>query len=98
MNRERARDRGASRRQRSAAASPTNFQRLDLGRKNRILFFSGLGAIVLGFLLLSRGDITLAPILLVVGYIVLIPWALVAKSRSDRAGTKPAQSRQPRGE
>jgi hypothetical protein len=97
MNRER-KERAQSRRQRSAPAAASGvFQRLDLGRKNWILFGSGLGAIVLGFVLLSQGDITLAPILLVVGYIVLIPWALVARSRAERP-TRPADSRGSGGE
>jgi hypothetical protein len=94
MNRERKSTQ--SRRQRTAPAATSSFQRLDLGRKNWILFGSGLGAILLGFVLLSQGDITLAPILLVVGYIVLIPWALVAR-RPD-GGPKPADSRGSGGE
>lgn len=82
MNRERKDRPGQSRRQKGAPAASAAFQRLELGRKNWILFGSGLGAIALGFLFLSQGDITVAPVLLVVGYIVLIPWALVAR-RSD---------------
>ena len=94
MNRERKS--AQSRRQKTAPAAAGSFQRLDLGRKNCILFGSGLGAILLGFVLLSQGDITLAPILLVVGYIVLIPWALVA--RRTQEGPKPAESRGSGGE
>jgi hypothetical protein len=46
-------------------------------RKNIVLFGSGIGAIVLGYVLLSQGDITLAPILLVAGYCALIPLAFI---------------------
>jgi len=46
-------------------------------RKNVGLFGVGLGSVALGYLLLSRGDITLAPILLVAGYCVLIPLAFI---------------------
>jgi hypothetical protein len=46
-------------------------------RKNIALFGSGLLAIVIGYILLSQGDITLAPILLVVGYCALIPLAFI---------------------
>jgi len=94
MNRER---KGVqSRRQRSASAATGSFQRLDLGRKNWILFGAGLAAIILGFVLLSQGDITLAPILLVVGYVVLIPWALVA--RRPEENPQPADARGSGGE
>jgi hypothetical protein len=52
---------------------------LPFGRKNYILF--GLAAIVIlaGYIALSRGSITLAPILLLTGYLVLIPWGILAK-------------------
>lgn len=57
------------------------------GRKNYILFGVALVVIVIGFFFLSTGDITLAPILLVAGYCVLVPWAIMAK---DKAKTAPA--------
>lgn len=37
------------------------------------LFFGGMAAIVVGYIMLATGDITIAPILLVLGYCVLIP-------------------------
>jgi hypothetical protein len=46
-------------------------------RRNIGLLGSGLAAVAVGFLLLSQGDVTLAPILLVVGYCVLIPLAFI---------------------
>jgi len=42
-------------------------------RFNWKLFGAGLVAIVVGFVLLATNDITIAPILLVLGYCVLIP-------------------------
>lgn len=42
-----------------------------------ILAGVGLVSIVAGFVLLSGGSITLAPILLVAGYVVLVPLAIV---------------------
>jgi hypothetical protein len=59
-------------------------QILRLERKNWILFGAGLASVALGFLLLRFGDITVAPILLVAGYLVLIPWALVARSKATK--------------
>jgi hypothetical protein len=46
-------------------------------RRNVALLGAGLGAAALGYVLLSRGDITLAPLLLVAGYCVLIPLAFI---------------------
>ncbi len=47
--------------------------------KSRALLFWGLAAasLVGGYLDLARGGETLAPILLVVGYVVLIPLAIL---------------------
>jgi hypothetical protein len=43
-------------------------------------------AIVSGYVLLDRGSITAAPILLVFGYVVLIPAALLVGLRERRNG------------
>lgn len=45
--------------------------------RNVGLFGGGLGAVAVGYVLLSQGDITLAPVLLVAGYCVLIPLAFI---------------------
>ena len=50
----------------SLAFSTTNF----------VLFAVGLLVIIAGWLFLGKGSITLAPILLVIGYCVIIPLAL----------------------
>jgi len=41
------------------------------------LFGAGLAAIVVGYVLLALNDITIAPILLVLGYCVLVPLAFL---------------------
>ena len=41
------------------------------------LFAVGMAAIVLGYILLSINDITFAPLLLVLGYCVLVPLAFL---------------------
>jgi len=53
---------------------------LTFGRKNYILFGLAALSIVAGYITLSTGSITLAPILLLLGYLVLIPWGILAKS------------------
>ena len=67
---------------RRAARSRERNRRRDAGslrfsRKNGILGLAGLLVIVLGYALLAQGSITAAPLLLVLGYLVLLPLALV---------------------
>ena len=50
---------------------------LRFSRVNAILGVAGLAAIALGYVLLSNGSITAAPVLLVLGYVVLVPLALI---------------------
>lgn len=52
---------------------------LPFGRKNYIIFGLAALTIIGGYLSLSAGSITLAPILLLLGYLVLIPWGILAK-------------------
>ena len=44
---------------------------------NGALGAAGIGAIVLGYYLLAQGSITAAPLLLVLGYVVLLPLAII---------------------
>ena len=52
-----------------------------LGRRNWISFGVALLVIVIGYVFLANGSITLAPLLLVVGYCVLIPYAILARDK-----------------
>ena len=54
-------------------------KRLAFTRRNWTMLLIGVFTIILGFYILSRGSITLAPILLVVGYCVIIPLAILIK-------------------
>ncbi len=54
------------------------------GKRNYLVFALALVVITIGYVALGQGSITLAPILLVLGYCVLIPIALLIK---DRPGT-----------
>lgn len=53
--------------------------RLQFSAKNYALLALGLVVIVLGFITLSRGSMTLAPILLVLGYCVIIPVGILLR-------------------
>ena len=44
---------------------------------NGILAAAGILTVALGFFLLSEGSITAAPLLLVLGYVVLLPLAII---------------------
>ena len=62
-------------------------------RKNWSLFALGLGLIGLGYVFLSIPpadgflSLTLAPLLLVAGYCVVIPLSILAKDRPDKEST-----------
>lgn len=56
------------------------------GPVNIGLFGVGVLAIVVGFVFLARGSLTLAPVLLVGGYCVLIPASLLVRGRSTNEG------------
>lgn len=44
---------------------------------NAILAGAGLVSLVAGYVLLAQGSITAAPLLLVLGYVVLLPLAII---------------------
>ena len=48
------------------------------------LFIAGLTAVIVGYIALAGGSMTLAPALLVAGYCLLIPWALFRLGHSRR--------------
>ena len=56
---------------------------LPFGPKNYAIMGAGLLAIILGYISLGSGSITLAPILLVIGYCVLFPVGIILKGRPD---------------
>ena len=55
---------------------------LGFGRLNYILMAIGLGMIIIGYVFLATGDITVAPILLVIGYCGVLPAAILIRDRS----------------
>ncbi len=63
------------------------------GARNYIFFGAAMVSIILGYITLGQGSITLAPILLVLGYCVLVPVSLIIKGEpgedeSEVAGPK----------
>ncbi len=53
---------------------------------NYILFTVGLLDIVLGWFLLRGGRITIAPIMLILGYCVIIPMAIILRRKQPDNG------------
>ncbi len=66
---------------RGTGQRPTEPQGVEIpfGKKNYIIFGVAAVVILAGYVLLSKGSITVAPILLLLGYLVLIPMGILAK-------------------
>ena len=56
------------------------------GPTNNLLLGLGLAALTAGYLVLSKGSTTLAPILLVAGYCGFIPASLLIRRRAQGSG------------
>ncbi len=56
------------------------------GTVNSLVLAAGVVLVVAGFFTLSRGSLTLAPLLLVLGYVGFIPASLVIRGRSQGSG------------
>jgi hypothetical protein len=56
------------------------------GKTNYLIFGAALVAIIIGYITLAQGSMTLAPILLVLGYCVLIPLSLLIRSKDVDSG------------
>jgi hypothetical protein len=56
------------------------------GLANSVLLALGVGVLAVGYVTLSRGSITLSPVLLVFGYCVLIPGSLLFRGRKTGSG------------
>jgi len=68
--------------------SPDKTTRWPFGPKNYILFGVAMVVLIIGFVLLGYGSMTLAPILLVLGYCVLIPLAIIVKDRPEETSSE----------
>jgi hypothetical protein len=56
------------------------------GMLNSIFLGVGIGALIIGYLALSKGSTTLAPVALVAGYCLFIPASLLIRGRGQRTG------------
>ena len=67
------------------------FEGWAFGKTNYIIFTVGLFSLILGYYLMASGSVnsfqslTLSPILLFLGYIIIIPFALVYREKIDES-------------
>lgn len=73
------------------------FRPAGLGPLNLVLLGAALVCLVVGYVLLDRGSITAAPVLLVLGYAVLIPAGLLIGSRARRSESEERAGGAPTG-
>jgi hypothetical protein len=62
---------------RGAAGAAGGAEPLRFSGVNLVLAVAGLAVVALGYYLLAQGSITAAPLLLVLGYVVLLPLAII---------------------
>ena len=72
-----------SRQQRKPAEAGLGF---NWGLANSLLLGTALAVLAAGYLALAKGSVTLAPVLLVLGYCGLIPAALLVRGRAQGSG------------
>ena len=90
MANQRRRDRQRNRNRASARGQASEIQfSLPYDRRNGSVFIAAIATIIVGYICMSQPPVdgflslTLAPILLVIGYVFLIPMSLLMKSQKD---------------
>jgi hypothetical protein len=69
------------------------FEKWSFSSKNYAIFGVGLIVIILGYFIMATGTVnsfqslTLAPIMLFIGYIIIIPFALIYREKSDTSSS-----------
>lgn len=74
----------------TAASRPQGEGTVRFSMSNWILLAAGLVCIVLGYVLLNGGSVDLAPALLVLGYVVLIPLGIIWQGKEKERTEKGA--------
>ena len=70
-------------------SAPRLLAKFDISHRNILIYAAGLAVLVLGYILLSIGPWdnplgrTAAPIVLLIGYLVIIPWAILAAGKRE---------------
>ncbi|MBN1327448.1 MAG: hypothetical protein JW996_05825 [Candidatus Cloacimonetes bacterium] len=53
------------------------------GRLNLILLLAGIITVAAGYIIMSTGDKTLSPVLLIIAYVIIFPAAILIKSKNS---------------
>ena len=61
---------------------------LELGSRNVLMLVAGIVIITVGYFLLGHGSITAAPVLLVLGYCVVVPLSIILWVRRPGTGNQ----------
>jgi len=69
----------------------------DFGKRNYIFLGIGLFLIIVGFIVMGTGDITISPIMLVLGYCVAIPLGILLPAQKGEKNQPAAPSSSERG-
>ena len=72
-----------------------NNDRLQLGPVNFIILGVAAVLLILGYVIMSANEITISPLLLILAYVVLIPFGLLYKA-NPRIEAWPCSQRRPR--
>ncbi len=70
----------------SGTAAPEADLGFSWGMLNSVLLGLGVAVLIAGYMSLSKGSLTLAPMLLVSGYCVLIPASLLVRGTGPTSG------------
>tara|TARA_B100002052_G_C15794891_1_gene558149 strand:+ start:906 stop:1160 length:255 start_codon:yes stop_codon:yes gene_type:complete len=79
--------------QKGESNSNTIFNSWSFSKLNYYLFFAGIISIIIGYVIMALGEtysfqsLTLAPVILIIGYLVLIPSALIYKDKEKIKGS-----------
>jgi len=52
-------------------------EKINLGKRNICLLATGIALVIIGYIFMSLGDRIISPILLILGYAVIIPLSLL---------------------
>ena len=73
------------------------YNALPFSKRNYQIFFLGLGVIIAGYLVMASGEtysfrsLTLAPLMLLLGYCVLVPLAILHRKKGKKEKEQPSQ-------
>ncbi len=68
-------------------------------KENYLIFFGGVVTIILGYIIMAAGEtystlsLTIAPIILFVGYMIIVPLAIMYRKKPEKVDTRQQDQR-----